>query len=289
MHGLGPFLAARATGASIFSDVAANHGGVGGILARLVFGNTGEGRFPLIWILALLGVVWCVRERRALLPVWWVTILLLDTRAGSTYAAAPVAMLAGISFVHMIWPLAVKHDRDGRRLGVRPLVAVLLGLLVLTSIVAAATDRLGFRNETGVLTAIGPRDRTAMHWMDAHSQPSARVLVLTGGPWQIDKLSEWFPVLASRTSVATVQGSEWLPNRAFYTFIARQQQLVSCANRGTTCLDSLSETPALQFTHVYVPNSPGVECCRPLLRSLREDPRFEMIFDDSAATIFARR
>ncbi|HEY2896162.1 MAG TPA: hypothetical protein VGJ12_03430 [Gemmatimonadaceae bacterium] len=289
MHGIGPFLAARATGGSIFSDVAARHGSTLGVFVRLVFGNTGEGYFPVIWILALLGVVWCVRERRALLPVWWAMILLLDTRAGSTYAAAPVAMLAGISSVHLIWPLLRRRERDGSRGAPRPLALAAVGVIVLASIVAAASSRGIFRNESGVLTALGPRDRAAMQWMAVHTDTSARVLVLTSSPWQIDKVSEWFPVLASRTSLATVQGSEWLPHRAFYTFIARQQRVASCAKSGTTCLDSLRENPSLQFTHVYVPNGVGVRCCRLLLEALREDPRYQVIHDDSAATIFARR
>jgi hypothetical protein len=289
MHGIGPFLAARATGGSIFSDLAASHGNSVGLLARVVFGNTGEGRFPVIWILALLGVVWCVRERRALLPVWWATILLLDTRAGSTYAAAPVAMLAGISSVHLIWPLLRRRERDGSRGAPRPLVLAGVGLIAAASIIAASTSRGIFRNEAGVLTALGPRDRAAMRWMSEHTDSSARVLVLTNTPWQIDKVSEWFPVLASRTSLATVQGSEWLPHRAFYTFIARQQRVASCAQRGTTCLDSLRESPSLQFTHVYVPNGAGVGCCRRLLAALRNDPRYVVIHDDSSATIFTRR
>lgn len=290
MHGAGPFLAARATGGSIFSDVAARHGAVLGLLGQIVMGNTGEGLFPVIWILALLGVVWCVREHRPLLPVWWVTILLLDTRAGSTYSAAPVAMLAGISAVHIIWPLVAGRDREGQRVAPRRLVRATLVLIVLVSIIAAASVKYDFRNETGALTALGSQDRGSMRWMAAHTDSSARVLVLTSGPWQTDKVSEWFPVLARRTSVATVQGSEWLPHRAFDTFIARQQRVASCAKRGTACLDSLRETPALRFTHVYVPNGAGVACCRPLLQALREDPRYEVIYDNAeGATVFARR
>ena len=123
MHGVGPFLAARATGGTIFSDVGASHEPALGFLSRIILGNTGEGRFPIIWILALLGVVWCVRERRALLPVWWATILLLDTRAGSTYSAAPVAMLAGLAAVHLLWPLVTERESEGVRAAPRPLVA----------------------------------------------------------------------------------------------------------------------------------------------------------------------
>jgi hypothetical protein len=224
-----------------------------------------------------------------LLPVWWATILLLDTRAGSTYAAAPVAMLAGISSVHIIWPLVAGRERDARQIAPRGPVLAVLGLIALVSIISATSGRYNVRNETGVLTTLSHHDRAAMQWMATHTDTSVRVLVLTNSPWQIDKVSEWFPVLAGRTSVATVQGSEWLPHHAFDTLIARQHQVASCANSGTACLDSLRETPGLQFTHIYVPNGAGVECCRPLLAALRGDPRFEMIHDDEGATVFVRR
>ncbi len=289
MHGVGPFLAARATGGTIFSDVGANHEPALGFLSRIILGNTGEGRFPVIWILALLGVVWCVRERRVLIPVWWGTILLLDTRAGSTYSAAPVAMLAGLAAVHLVWPLvAGRETEDGRRAS-RPIVFALVGLVVLIAAASAASTRVHLRNETGVLTSLTPFEREAMQWTAAHTDTSARILVLTSSPWQIDKVSEWFPVLAQRRSVATVQGSEWLPNHAFGTFIARQLRVAACANGETTCLDSLRKDPALRFTHVYVPSGPSVECCRGQLEALRDDPRYETIYDGKGATIFALR
>jgi hypothetical protein len=32
-----------------------------------------------------------------------------------------------------------------------------------------------------------------------------------------------------------------------------------------------------------------VGCCKPLLEALRDDPRYQVIHDDAAATIFVRR
>lgn len=289
-HGPEPFLAARATGGSLFSELSASDHGTLGVAAHLALGTTGEGRFPLIWILALLGVVWCVRARRGLLPVWWLTILVLDTRAGFTYSAAPVAMLAGIGSVDVVWRLASTPSPGAPRRSRRGAVGLALGLLLCTSIIAAASTTHNFGGETRVLTALTPADRVPMRWLARHAPPDARVLVLTGGPWQIDKASEWFPVLAERVSVATVQGSEWLPRGAFQARVRRQARVTACANGGTThCLDSLWAEPALRFTHVYIPSGPTVRCCRRLLDALRRDPRYRTIYDDRAATVFARR
>ncbi|MHB1223004.1 MAG: glycosyltransferase family protein, partial [Gemmatimonadaceae bacterium] len=146
MHGPGPFIAARATGGSVFSALAGGDGGGGmpdlvGMLGRVALGTTGEGRFPLIWILALAGMAWCIRRRRPLLPVWWAAIIVLDARAGFTYSSAPAAMLAGISGAAIVRTLLAPRRRDARWTVPRPAVATALGVLAVASIVAAASSR----------------------------------------------------------------------------------------------------------------------------------------------------
>jgi hypothetical protein len=220
-----------------------------------------------------------------------VTILVLDARAGFTYAAAPIAMLAGISAAsvlsQLVAPHAVLDERRERWSFSHRAALAAFGVLVVVSMIGATRRRPPFGAETQVLSALSPADRAAMEWTALHTAREARVLVLTEQPWQIDKVSEWFPVLAERTSVATVQGSEWLPLGAFQTYIQRQHQVSACANGGTDCLDALSRDPALQFTHVYAPSEPS--CCRPLVGALEHDPRFTVIYAEAGATIFARR
>jgi hypothetical protein len=289
-HGIAPFLAARATGGTILSDMPAHGGGGLDVIVQFALRITGEGRFPMVLILALVGVVWCARERRLLiLPAWWVTILALDARAGFTYAAAPVAMLAGLGAVNVIWPLLAPRAHADRWSALRRLALAGVGVLLLTSVVASSSRSHRLDSDTQILTALTPADRAAMEWVALHTDSSARVLVLTDQPWQIDKVSEWFPVLAERVSVATVQGSEWLPRGAFQEFIRRQAAVSACANRDVACLVSLPADSALQFTHVYAPTSPSTHCCRPLLDALRRDPGFQSLYSSEGAVIFARR
>lgn len=288
-HGLAPFMAARASGGSFFSATAEHHGSLA-TLWHAVLSTTGEGLFPLILTLALLGVIHCIRERRTLLPVWWLCILVLDPRAGSTYASAPVAMLAGMAAVELLWPLVAKLAHGPRQRVYRLGALLVFGVLLCGSIVSAASTRPGIAGETRVLTTLTPVDRAAMRWVSLHADTAARVLVLTRSPWEIDKVSEWFPALARRVSVATVQGTEWLPHGEFQRAIQRQRELAACSGRGTTsCLDSLRTDPALRFTQVYVPTGPTVRCCRRLLRSLLVDPRYQVVYYGEGATIFERR
>jgi len=291
-HGIAPFIAARATGGTILSDMPVHGGGIGavGAIVQYALRITGEGRFPVMLVLALVGVVWCVRERRLLvLPVWWVTILLLDARAGFTYAAAPVAMLAALGAVNVIWPVLEPRAHVDRWRALRPIGFVGAGAVLLASVVASSSRSTRLNGDTNILTALTPADRAAMEWMALHTDSSARVLVLTDQPWQIDKVSEWFPVLAERVSVATVQGSEWLPRGTFQEFIRRQSELGGCAGRDTACLASLRTDSALVFTHVYAPTGIATRCCGPLVDALRRDPGFQPLYTNEAAVIFARR
>jgi hypothetical protein len=285
-HGLAPFIAARASGGSLFSAGAQHHASLRA-LWHAVLGATGEGMFPLILALALLGGIWCILYRRTLLPVWWVCILVFDPRAGATYASAPVAMLAGIAVVELLWPLVAKLGRQPRQHVYQRVALLAFALLLCGSILSAVSTRPGIAGETRVLTTLAPADRAAMRWVSLHTDAADRVLVLTSVPWEIDKVSEWFPALAERVSVATVQGTEWLPHGEFERAIRRQRRLTACADAEASCLDSLLMDPTLRFTEVYVPNGTTVRCCRPLLASLLGNPRYQVVYDGEGATIFA--
>ena len=103
-HGFAPFIAAGATGGTVFGT----HRGEA--LTKLAFFGLGtaEPLFPLIGALAILGAFATLTRRGAFLPLWWLTIILLDTRAGATYASIPVALLAGLAITEVIVPIIVR-------------------------------------------------------------------------------------------------------------------------------------------------------------------------------------
>lgn len=289
-HGLAPFIAARATGGSILSDLPQVSHGILATIVGYAVRITGEGRFPLVLVLGLIGVIPALRDRRTvILPIWLVTILALDARAGFTYAMAPMSMLAGLGVVNVFWPPVEPRMRHDRWWALRHGALTAFATLVVAAMVAASTAKLNHSAETQVLTALSPAERSAMQWLAQHSESGARVLVLTDGPWQLDKASEWFPVLAKRVSVGTVQGTEWPPRGEFQRSILLQSHIRGCANSTTACLDSLNRDSALAFAYVYAPTGPTTRCCGPLLDGLRDDPRYETIYAADGAMIFARR
>jgi hypothetical protein len=303
-HGLAPFRAAQASGGSVLSGSAARWS-VRLALARLTIGITGEPLFPVIYVAGLLGALVELTRRRWMLPAWWLLIVLADIRAPGTYSAIPIAMLAGVAVTEAFVPLL--RQWRARATGSRPRSFTLAGVTfsrwsagVLTALVAYATFALTIRSpsvisEIPFLASLDRGDRTAMQWVATSTPAQSRVLVISGAAWANDRVAEWFPVLAQRHSVATVQGSEWLPNGEFTRRYDASEALADCASSDVGCVEKWSASWAKPFDYLYVAKTlgkkgmPGTDCCTAVIASALSDPRYRRVYDGPGAAIFERR
>ena len=126
-----------------------------------------------------------------------------------------------------------------------------------------------------------------MAWIEGNTSTSSRFLVVSGDGWAIDRSAEWFPVLAGRTSVATVQGTEWLPARAYTLGDDAQEKLGKCSRQDGPCLADWSTEHGVSFTHVYIPTRSAPKCCD-LREALRADREYVLIYEASDVAVFAR-
>jgi len=304
-HGFAPFLAAGATGGTVFGT----HRGEA--FTKLAFFGLGtaEPLFPIIGALAILGAFATLTRRGAFLPLWWLTIILLDTRAGATYASIPVALLAGLAITDVIVPIiacpplwsrsdsdiargdgwaTVMHAPRHRQWAVGIVLFVLIGYGVASAIVR----RPSLGAEGRYLTSLTTDDRIAMSWVGRHTPPASRFVIVVGGAaggWWSDRVGEWFPVLARRVSVATVQGTEWLPAGTFENRERQYDRLQGCAVWGTDCLVDWARANGRPYSHVYIPKTLAFPCCGPLDASLRHDPAYRLVFDGRGASIYELR
>jgi hypothetical protein len=293
-HGMAPFVA------SLHSGVAWRDP----IYLLIRFDATAEPLFAIVAALGLLGMFICVARRQYLLPSWVVAAAVLDPRAFPTSASMPLALLAAISVHDVLLPLLAQRGRlslasYGRpdpdaplRGGAPPWLAgaaFALGICYLT--LSALV------NSPALLTGMKSDERDAMHWVATNTDPGSRFAIVSADGWSVDRTSEWFPALAARKSVATVQGSEWITGAGSF---ARQQEdflsLQKCANLAPDCLDAWSASTGKSFDYVYITKIPPRivkqakdPCCGALRAALREDPRYSVVYDSSAATIFQRR
>jgi hypothetical protein len=289
MHGMEPFIAASATGGSIFRSLSLRD--TINTLAQLGLG-TGESVLALIGMLGALGFFFALSMGDWLLPAWWIAIVTLDARQGSTFSTVPVALLAGVALVQLLLPAMRRLSvatlrRSPGRIAWSP--HLVLGLFLAFAAGSALLRRTPIVGGMGDMGALSPEEREAMAWVGRETPSDAKVLVVAGTPWEIDRNSEWLPVLAHRKSVATVQGYEY---RALGEFALKKKQYIDlqgCAGWVSRCLQDWSRATGLGFTHVYIPESPDRDCCRALRYSLERDPSYRMIYEGPGAVVFLRR
>jgi len=294
-HGLTPFASA---GNAIWTLQSL------GILATLRI--TGEGFFPVLGVLALAGLLWCLRARSYLLPLWLALIFVLTPRSMLTMASLPLGLLAGIGASRMLpWmlygPREFAHTTsrsdlsEGMAWTAQSRRSYLLpGILGFILLYATVADTLSHQAHLGFL---GEGEREAMGWIAQHTDPSSVFALVTGDFWPGDRSSEWFPALTQRTSATTVQGYEWAGPGVMSARAARSLALQSCAFRDAACLRRWEQETGVTVTHVYVPKRPPVDlvadvlftdCCWSLRTSLSQDPAYTVVYDGPGATVYER-
>jgi hypothetical protein len=318
-HGWEPFLAAMSSGSSVFSSDPEPRHAVIRYLVQLGVGGgmTYEPFFPLIGVLGLFGILASLTPNRIVLPIWWLSILVLEYRAPATFGSIPTAMLAGICIVDVIIPLLIRGfervNEGGHRLiadcpdsGRGPLLrhakwSIVLILSAMACYASASTvvKHPSVRTQMRFLETLSREERLAMQWVSSATPEGSRFLVLPEHEWSFwasDKTAEWFPALATRTDIATVQGSEWkLGQTSFYQRKEQWKLLLPCVSTTPSCFENWAKDFGLTFTHVYISQAAYSKddsyrlCCKHLIRWLKEDPHYTVIYEKPGAIIFSRQ
>jgi hypothetical protein len=131
-----------------------------------------------------------------------------------------------------------------------------------------------------------------MEWIRANTPATSQFAVISGiGPAGIDYVSEWFPALAGRTSLATPQGYEWFPGRVFDSRWSLHSDLQVCMNEATRCLEEWAVRAQSPYTHVYLATHMSSEGDDEnpvdLYASLLGSPGYVQIYHQGAVAIFA--
>jgi hypothetical protein len=254
-------------------------------------------------MLAVLGAIACIAQAELFLPIWLVASVVLEPRSGSTYVTAPIAMLAALAIVRYVFPLAERPVRSmaggavaaepvgsssaaaigasARELLPRllPLAAVALFLFYVTFV---SFHEVLLRDPT--LRGLTANDRAGMAWVRENTPEDSKFAVLAGHRGAFtDRVSEWFPALTERQSVATVQGFEWMGEDEYREQWDRYSSLQACQT--IICLESWRARMDAEITHVYMVRN----CCRELQRSLNLSSRYELRYVGRTAVVYERQ
>jgi hypothetical protein len=295
-HGLSPFLMAFQAGSSSWEA----------LLAPLLFLHTNEPYMSLLGVVALLGLFSSLRSRKYALPAWLGAVFLLEPRLSATYGAIPTALLAGFGLEAVVLPGLVevggtggvsdqqsaedRHGGDHASRAQRPrtgrgwVAGLATGYMLLYLLVAAflAAPR----------AALTPAERDALEWVRISTPATSRFAVVSGiATAGTDYVSEWFPSLTGRVSVATAQGREWLPGRAYARSKEVHADLQACAGRGEECLAGWAETAGMRYTHVLIVKSSAGESRSgeggALYISLLRSSAYSLVYDTPEAAVFS--
>ena len=306
-HGVEPFLKGAATGQKALA-----------VFHLLFFVFTEEPYATVIAILGLIGIAYCLARRDYLLPLWMVIPFFVEGRSAAGPAAIPLAMLAAIGLVDVVFAALstlrgrseatkiepsvekahVATEKAGRTdvqqsdqlSSIERNVFIYLLLYLIFS-----TYQFGFQLSNATLY---PSDQDAMNWVRENTPPEARFLVLTGTTSvSCDSVLEWFPALTGRQSLYTVQGTEWIEGANFNSYVKSTYPVQECLSSGdNSCLDMAVSRS--QYDYVYVSKILHSNNCMPLdiqrtfpyfLESMRADRGFDAVYESDDVIIFGKQ
>jgi hypothetical protein len=278
-HGLAPFAAAAGVG----HDPVAS-------LVVYAFGFFIVSPLPVAALLDLLGQVRNVLSRRPFLVVWRFALCFLDLRFALVAAVIPLSLLASEGFFDVLMP-AVRSLWGRRSPAAAPSSDGHVGWLIgLGSAALLASSLVAPSVFLAPHVALAAEDRAAMDWVRATQPVDRKFLVLATHTWGSDDLSEWFPALTGRASLATSQGLEWVAPATRQAEMDAEVQLRACQAAGIACLEAWLKAHGGTDAAVYVPANgsayaSGDDPSRAIRTALLGSPAFRVVYQGPGAVI----
>jgi len=243
---------------------------------------------PLVAVLAVIGLFVCWRQRKGLLPLWFILTFLADPRSAPNMIAIQGSLLAALALTDVIFPaLARSAASDWLETLNTSLGRVALGYILIVMLFNAQWNL--FTLGTYVLS---PAERQAIDWTSTKTPSSSHFLVLG---WQatpmLSPVLEWFPALSGRVNIVTIQGREWLAGDQHFT--ARLQaypHLVACLYQDAACLADWAKANGDGFDYVFLSLvTPGGETRQSLLStSLLHSDQYQLVYENPQVILFKR-
>ena len=258
----------------------------------MFFNFTGEPFIQILAVIALFGLFAEIARRKFFLFAWLLLIAILSARGSPRLASLPGSMLFGSGVVWVLVPGLVSYTgrvlSDNRSLAEimqEGITKLALGIILFFALFSAlAVPILGLVE----IRSLSPNSLQAMEWISQNTSSESQFIILTGEDWKTDPESEWFPALTGRISTATVQGSEWLPDRKYFNLINNYKILQSCIQQDYSCVELWAEESKVPYSHIYISkpiegekgNYPSV------LFSLEESDQLQLIFENPSVTVY---
>jgi len=290
-HGFSPFISAFSAGEfNLMNSI--------GRFILLVFTNEPISNY--INVLGIIGLFYCVFTKRFSVVIWFLLIALLNSRSVNRTSIFPVTIFAAMTIDKVLCPVfeQIYHrstntltETGHNQKRKNPNFA---SIFFAFSIVYPFF--LGYINSFSynpVLSGISVNEREAMEWIKSNTSTDSKFVVMDPSiAWHIDQLGEWFPTLAEREGITTVQGSEWLPNSSFETKKQIYNEFKDCVYSGEQCLTLWAERNHINFSYLYISKGEclinSANCLNYFDSSVRASQNYQMIFENNGAVVYQK-
>lgn len=252
---------------------------------------TEEPYLDLLGVFGVLGMMMLIVKKQYFIPMMLVMMYLVQPRSAHTVGNIPLAIAAGFFITEVLLPAISKLDETNANRGLRIFLLILTPYLLINSIYQ------GFLlSQNHVSTG----EQTAMQWVKENTLADSQFLVLTGEPEAMcESSAEWFPALAERVSLSTLQGREWLLGNKFGEFIGHRAGLQGCIDEGLECLQREGGYFGVNYDYIYVSVKTPTNNCRAvdasrqstrgIILALDGSPEYMVAYETSDAVIFMKK
>lgn len=266
------------------------------IIKILFFMFTDEYLITFIAVLAIFGIFFLLFRKDYFIFSWFMVLAIFDPRSVNRSTILPIAILAATALVNAVIPAvtnawSIKNENSVTKLPlglIRSPVTVVTSLLVLLILIFSFAQ---FSSNHNGLSSFTREDKADFEWINQNTPQLATFIVFTAEPdWQLDNIAEWFPALAQRKNLNTVQGTEWLGNNRYQSAQIEYTDLKYCTYSGVDCIKEWSEKYGYEVDYIYIKKEVCMPkyafCTMPLIRELASDMEYSVVRDTDNSTIF---
>jgi len=276
-HGIGPLLTAFGSRHSEWFLIRP-------LVVFWFFNFTSAPFLDIVGFLGLAGLLVTLIKRQYFLPVWMLVIVLIEHDALLSLVAIPFSMLAATGLDEGVrglsWLAAREKNDQETETATRFYPNYSIALVII--FYAWISSYFAFK-----VPVLSQDDIEAQKWVAQNTSGEARFVLITGTNWWVDNYAEWFPVLAQRTSLATVQGLEWTSSDIFARRIEDYKLLQSCTHAvNMACLDQWQKKSGQPLDYIFIPKKSETDSLDGIKQVVEDSGRYRLIYDGRGAFIF---
>lgn len=274
-HGLEPLLAAFGNRNNDFF--------LRPLVSLWLFNFTNAPWLDILSLLGLIGLIILLLKKKYFLPVWLLLIVVIEPKATLSLTAIPFSMIITIGLKYMLKGFSAFIIQEKITLKNR-LGAPAFWVTGLILFYAWSSSYITIN--IPYLTA---DDLLAQQWVSQNTPSDAQFIVLSGQSWWQDPISEWFPVLAKRVSLATVQGFEWTSQQRFNDRINQYQELQNCVQLpNMDCLIRWQALSGEAIPYIFVSKNLKEAELTQLNKIILESNQYALIYDGPGALVYQK-